>query len=73
MTITLVKINKEDAKLFKRYCTPHKISLSKAFKHALLEKIEDKFDSKEFSKQIESFNKNPKTYSLDELRNANNL
>lgn len=73
MAITLVKINKEDAKLFKRYCASHKISLSKAFKHALLEKIEDEFDSKEFGKQIESFNKNPKTYSLDELRNANNL
>ncbi len=73
MAITLVKINKEDAKLFKRYCASHGTSLSKAFKHALLEKVEDEFDSKEFNKEIESFNKNPKAYSLDELRNANNL
>lgn len=73
MAITLVKINKEDAKLFKRYCSSRNISLSKAFKHALLEKIEDEFDSREFNKEIDSYNKNPKTYSLNELRNANNL
>ena len=73
MTITLVKINKEDAKLFKRYCTSHGTYLSKAFKHALLEKIEDEFDAAEMAEEVEKFNKNPKTHSLDELRKTYGL
>ena len=73
MAVVSVRTNEEETKLFKSYSSLHGISISEACKRALLEKIEDEFDSKKFSKQIESFKKNPKTYSLDELRNANNL
>lgn len=60
MPVVSVRINEEEAKLFKSYAKLHGISLSEAYKKALLEKIEDEFDLEEMSKAIDEFSKNPK-------------
>lgn len=73
MAVVSVRMNEEEAKLFKSYASIHNISLSEAYKKALLEKIEDEFDAKEFKEALEAFQKNPITHSLEEVRKTNGL
>lgn len=47
--------------------------MSEAYKRALIEKIEDEFDIAEMAEEVEKFEKNPKTHSLDELRKTYGL
>ena len=67
MSVSYVKMTKDEEKLFHDYCESHNISLSDAFKEALLEKIEDELDAKELDNAIDEFHRNPKTYTLDEV------
>lgn len=73
MAVVSVRTNEEETKLFKSYATLHGISMSEAYKRALLEKIEDEFDVAEMAEEMEKFSKNPKTHSLEELRKAYGL
>ena len=73
MAVISVRINEEETKLLKSYCKIHGISMSEAYKQALLEKIEDEFDAEEMIKETEKFNKNPQTHSLEEVRKVYNL
>lgn len=73
MAVVSVRTNDEETQLFKSYASLHGISLSEAYKRALLEKIEDEFDAAEMAAAVQSFNKNPKTHSLDELRKTYDL
>ena len=43
------------------------ISLSELVRNAVIEKIEDEYDLKAYYEAIEEYNKNPKTYTLDEV------
>lgn len=73
MAVVSVRTNEEETKLFKSYSSLHGVSISEAYKRALLEKIEDEFDAAEMAEEVEKFNKNPKTHSLDELRKTYGL
>ncbi len=73
MPVVSVRLNEEEAKIFKSYANLHGISLSEAYKKALYEKIEDEFDLAEIAEATEEFNKNSKTYSLEELKNKYDL
>lgn len=73
MPVVSVRLNEEEAKIFKSYANLHGISLSEAYKKALYEKIEDEFDLAEIAETTEEFNKNSKTYSLEELKNKYDL
>lgn len=73
MPVVSVRLNEEEAKIFKSYANLHGISLSEAYKKALYEKIEDEFDLAEITEATEEFNKNSKTYSLEELKNKYDL
>ena len=73
MAVVSVRTNEEETKLFKSYCALYGISISEAYKHSLLEKIEDELDAAEMAEEVEKFNKNPKTHSLDELRKTYDL
>jgi len=44
------------------------ISVSDLVRNALLEKIEDEYDLECYKKAIEEYNKNPKTYTLEEVK-----
>lgn len=67
MTIS-VRLNDEDTNLIKAYAEMNNISLSDLIRNALLEKIEDEYDLDCYKKAIKEYNKNPKTYTLDEVK-----
>ena len=67
MTIS-VRLNEKDTKLVKAYAKMNNISLSDLVRNAILEKIEDEYDLDLYNKAIEEYNENPKTYTMDEVK-----
>ncbi len=66
MAISL-RLNEEDTILIKNYAALHNISVSDLFRQAVMEKIEDEYDLKAFDKAMEDYQKDSKTYSMDEV------
>ena len=73
MAVSSVRMSEEEERLFRSYCQLHGISISEAFKRALMEKIEDEFDLAEFEIALKEFEENPVTHTLEELREAYKL
>lgn len=67
MTIS-VRLNEKDAELVKAYAKMNNISLSDLIRNAILEKIENEYDLECYEKAMKEFKKNPKTYTLDEVK-----
>ena len=67
MTIS-VRLNEKDTKLVRAYAQMNNISLSDLVRNAILEKIEDEYDLDLYNKAIEEYNENPKTYTMDEVK-----
>ncbi len=67
MTVS-VRLNKKDELLIKKYAELNNISLSELIRNAVIEKIENEYDLKAYNKAIEEYNKNPKTYTLEEVK-----
>ena len=67
MTIS-VRLSKEDTELIKKYAEMNNISLSDLIRNAVLEKIEDEYDLKCYYEAMEEYKKNPKTYTMDEVK-----
>ena len=67
MTIS-VRLSDKDTELIKTYAKMNNISLSDLIRNAVLEKIEDEYDLECYKKAIKEYNKNPKTYSIDEVK-----
>lgn len=67
MTVSL-RLNKEDEKLIKKYAELKNMSLSDLFRNALIEKIEDEYDLECYKKAMEEYEKNPISYSLEEVK-----
>ncbi len=67
MTIS-VRLNKKDTELIKTYANMNNISLSDLIRNAVIEKIENEYDLECYKKAIEEYEKNPKTYSLEEVK-----
>ena len=67
MTIS-VRLNEKDTELIKAYASINNISLSDLIRNAVLEKIENEYDLESYNKAIEEYRKNPKTYTLDEVK-----
>ena len=65
--IVSVGLGEDDEKLIKTYAKMNNISLSDMIRNAVIEKIEDEYDLKCYKKAIAEFNKNPKTYSLQDV------
>lgn len=66
MTIS-VRLNDDDAKLFKNYAELHGISVSELVRQSVFERIEDEYDLEAYEKAIEEYKKNPVTYSHEEV------
>ena len=66
MTISL-RLNDEDTQLIKKYAELNGISVSDLIRQTVLDKIESEYDLELFSKALENYNKNPITYTLDEV------
>ena len=73
MAVVSVRMNEEESRLFMSYAKLHGLSISEAYKRALLEKIEDEFDAADLIEAAARFEKEPKTHSLDELRRTYGL
>ena len=67
MTIS-VRLNDKDTELIKAYAEMNNLSLSDLIRNAVLEKIEDEYDLECYKKAIEDYKKNPKTYTMDEVK-----
>jgi len=67
MTIS-VRLNEKDAELVKAYAEMNNISLSDLIRNAILEKIENEYDLECYEKAMQEYKKNPKTYTLEEVK-----
>lgn len=67
MTIS-VRLSDKDTELIKAYADMNNISLSDLIRNAVLEKIEDEYDLDCYNKAMEEYKKNPKTYTMDEIK-----
>lgn len=67
MTIS-VRLNDEDTELIKAYANMNNISLSDLIRNAVLEKIENEYDLECYKKAIEEYKRNPKTYTMEEMK-----
>ena len=67
MNISVI-LNEEDTKLIKTYAEINNISLSDLIRKAVLEKIEDEYDLECYKKAVEEYEKNPKTYTMQEIK-----
>lgn len=67
MTVS-VRLNKDDEKLIKTYADINNISLSELIRNAVIEKIEDEYDLKCYYEALMEYNKNPKTYTMEEVK-----
>ena len=67
MTIS-VRLNEKDTELIKASAKINNISLSDLIRNAVLEKIEDEYDLECYNKAIEEYRKNPKTYTMEEVK-----
>lgn len=72
MTIS-VRLNEKDTELIQNYAKMHNISLSDLIRNAVLEKIKNEYDLDCYNQAIEEYKKNPKTYSMEEIKKKLNL
>ena len=67
MTIS-VRLSDKDTELIKAYAEINNISLSDLIRNAVLEKIENEYDLQSYEKAIKEYKENPKTYTLEEVK-----
>lgn len=67
MTIS-VRLSDKDTELIRAYAEMNNISLSELIRNAVIEKIEDEYDLECYKKAVEEYKKNPKTYTLEEVK-----
>ena len=67
MTIS-VRLSDKDTELIKAYAEMNNISLSDLIRNAVLEKIEDEYDLESYKKAMKEYKKNPKTYTIEEIK-----
>ena len=67
MTIS-VRLSDKDTELIKAYADVNNISLSDLIRNAVLEKIEDEYDLECYNKAMEEYKKDPKTYTLEGVK-----
>ena len=67
MTIS-VRLSEEDIKLIRAYADLNNMTISELVRSAIMEKIEDEYDLKCYYEAMEEYKKNPKTYTLEEVK-----
>lgn len=66
--IVSIRMSEEEKKLAEAYAKLKGMSLSEAIKRVYFEQIEDEFDIAEFDLAWAEYEKNPKTYTHEELK-----
>ena len=67
MSVVSLRLNEEENNLFRTYSKHTGKSLSELFKSALANQIEDELDYETGIKALKDFEKNPISYSIDDL------
>lgn len=67
MSVVSLRLNEEENNLFRAYSKHTGKSLSELFKSALANQIEDELDYETGIKALKNYEKNPVTYSIDDL------
>ncbi len=67
MTIS-VRLSEKDSTLFKKYAQLHGLSLSELIRQSILERIEDEYDLALFEEVMAEYEKNPVTFSHEEVK-----
>ena len=67
MSALSIRLNDEEKKLINAYAKFNNKTITQVVKEAILEKIENEFDLNELNKAIEEYEKNPISYSSDEV------
>lgn len=63
-----IRLDERDEKLFRNYAESNNMSISELVRNAVLEKIEDEYDLALYYEALAEYEKNPVSYSLDEVR-----
>lgn len=66
MSITM-RVTEKERKLIKEFADFYGMNTSEYIRKVVLEKIEDEFDLKAYEEAEAEFEKNPKTYTLQEV------
>ena len=65
--VVSIRMTKEEKQLADSYAKLYGLSLSEAIKRTFFEKIENEYDAAIAETALREYEKNPKTYTLDEL------
>lgn len=66
MTISL-RLNDNDVAIIKKYAELHGLSVSELVRQTVLSRIEDEFDLEAYDAALREYQRNPKTYTLEEV------
>ena len=65
--IVSIKMTKKEKEIAEAYAKKHGLSLEQAIKDSFFEKIEDEYDAALADKALKEYERNPKTYTLEEV------
>ncbi len=63
-----IRMNEKELELIKKYAELNGSTISEVMRKAILEKIEDEFDIFLYEKAYTTYEKNPKTYTIEEAK-----
>ena len=66
--VVSIRMSEEEKRVAESYAKLHGLTLSEAIKRALFEKIEDEYDIADAEESYREFEKDPKTYSHEEIK-----
>ena len=66
--VVYIKMTKKEKEMIRIYARSKNMSVSTVIKNSIFEKIEDLHDSAIFDLAYLDFKKNPKTYSLEDIK-----
>ena len=65
--IVSIKMTKKEKEIAEAYANKHGLSLEEAIKEVFFEKVEDEYDIALADKALKEYEKDPKTYSIEEV------
>ena len=66
--IVSIKMTKKEKEIAEAYADKHGLSLEEAIKEVFFEKVEDEYDIALADKALKEYEKDPKTYSMEEVK-----
>lgn len=64
-----ITLSEQEEKIIKKYAKNNNCTVSDFIRNAILKKIENEYDLKCYKKAMYEYKKNPKTYTIEEIKN----